>query len=301
MDTTLQIRSVSELHQLLEIGKPLHPLVSVIKHTKDMNLNFEAGLKVNNKLYFISLKENLQYNFKYGRKSYDFQEGTLVFMRPQQIITSSGEAEPDLGGWSVFFHPDLIRGYALSENIQQYSFFDYGVNEGLHVSEKEKLTLYQIIKKIESELDQNIDTHSQGIIVHNIETLLKYSLRYYERQFNTRKDLDKDFIAKFEKYLLSYFESDLPLKKGIPSVKDCGESVCMSGKYLSDLLKKSTGKSITEHIHLHIVEKAKNKLLNTNDSINEIAYDLGFKYPQHFSKIFKSKTEISPKEYRILN
>lgn len=297
----MQIRSISEMHQLLAIEKPAHPLISVVRHTKEMNLSFGKDLRINNHLYFISLKENIQGAFQYGRNSYDFQEGSLVFMRPKQITSNSGNTEPDLGGWSIFFHPDLIRVSSLSNSILQYSFFDYDSNEALHISEKEKNALTAIIQKIEIEINQNIDEHTQEIIIHNIESLLKYSQRYFDRQFLTRKNLSKDFVIKFEKYLLTYFESNLPSEKGIPSVQECGENLGMSGKYLSDLLKKETGRSITEHIHLHIVEKAKNELLNSNIPISQIAFSLGFDYPQHFSKIFKNNAGVSPKEYRSLN
>jgi len=301
MKDILHIKSISEMHQLLDIEKPAHPLISVVRHTKDMNLSFGKDVRINNHLYFISLKENIQGAFQYGRNSYDFQEGSLVFMRPKQITSNSGNTEPDLGGWSIFFHPDLIRVSSLSNSILQYSFFDYDSNESLHISEKEKNALTAIIQKIEIEIHQNIDEHTQEIIIHNIESLLKYSQRYFDRQFLTRKDLNKDFLIKFEKYLLSYFESDLPSEKGIPSVKKCGESLGMSGKYLSDLLKKETGKSITEHINAHIVEKAKNELLNSNNPINQIAYSLGFEYPQHFSRVFKSNAGVSPRQFRNLN
>jgi AraC-like DNA-binding protein len=266
-----------------------------------MNLNFGRDIRVNNHLYFISLKEHIQGVFQYGRKSYDFQEGSLVFMRPGQVSTSSGTPQADLGGWSIFFHPDLIRSYALASSIQQYSFFDYESNEALHISEKEKRALTESIKNIEREIHQNIDQHTQDIIVHNIESLLKYSQRYFDRQFLTRKNHHKDFVVRFEKYLHSYFEGNLASEKGIPSVSECGASLQMSGKYLSDLLKKETGKSLTEHIQLHIVETAKNRLLNSNKPISQIAFSLGFDYPQHFSKIFKNNAGVSPKSYRKLN
>jgi AraC-like DNA-binding protein len=301
MNDILDIRSISEMHQLLNIEKPAHPLISIVRHTKDMNLNFGNDVRLNNHLYFISLKENIQGKFKYGRASYDYQEGSLVFMRPKQITSKTTETEPDLGGWSIFFHPDLIRPYALVDAIDKYTFFDYDSNEALHISEKEKYALAEIIKKIETELQQNIDKHTEELIVHNIESLLKYSQRYFDRQFITRKNHHKDYVILFEKYLNAYFGSDLPLEKGIPSVDDCGEHLKMSGKYLSDLLKKETGKSITERIHLHIVDKAKNKLLSSQDPISQIAFSLGFEYPQHFSKIFKSNAGVSPKQFRNLN
>jgi AraC-like DNA-binding protein len=289
------------MHQLLNIEKPAHPLISLVRHTKDMDLRFANGIRVNSHLYFISLKENIQGAFKYGRQTYDFQEGSLMFMRPKQIISAQTDFEPDLGGWSIFFHPDLIRPYALVDAIDKYTFFDYDSNEALHISEKEKYALAEIIEKIETELQQNIDQHTEELIVHNIESLLKYSQRYFDRQFITRKSHHKDYVILFEKYLNAYFGSDLPLEKGIPSVDDCGEHLKMSGKYLSDLLKKETGKSITEHIHLHIVDKAKNKLLNSEDPISQIAFSLGFEYPQHFSKVFKTNAGVSPKQFRNLN
>lgn len=301
MKDILHIKSISEMHRLMNIDKPNHPLISVVRHTKDMNLNFGNGIRINNHLYFISLKENIQCAFKYGLTSYDFQEGSLVFMRPKQITSQTTEIEPDLSGWTIFFHPDLIRSHKLADTIYQYTFFDYGSNEALQVSEKEKYALATIIEKIEYELQQNIDNHTEKIIVHNIESLLKYSQRYFDRQFQTRKNHHKDYVILFEKYLNEYFSSDLPLEKGIPSIEACGEHLKMSGKYLSDLLKKETGKSIIEHIHLHIIDRAKNRLLNSEYTINQIAINLGFQYPQHFSKVFKSKVGISPKQYRNMN
>jgi AraC-like DNA-binding protein len=289
------------MHRLLDIEKPAHPLISVVRHTKDMNLSFGENLRINNHLYFISLKENIQGAFKYGRKSYDFQEGSLVFMRPGQISSNGSNTEPDLGGWSIFFHPDLIRNSSVSSSIQRYSFFDYDSNEALHISEKEKNALTAIIQKIENEIQQNIDQHTQDIIIHNIESLLKYSQRYFDRQFITRKSHHKDFLIRFEQYLHAYFASEIPSKQGIPSVKECGASLHMSGKYLSDLLKKETGKTLSEHIHLHIIETAKNRLLNSTMPIRQIAFDLGFDYPQHFSKVFKNIAGVSPKDYRNLN
>jgi len=301
MKKFLEVKSIDQLHQLLAIEKPVHPLISIVRHTKEMNLAFATDICINNHLYFISLKEKVKGAFKYGRESYDFQEGTLVYMRPGQTISSNHEIEPDLGGLSIFFHPDLIRSYPLSSIIIKYTFFDYYNNEALHISDKERKSIYDIVAKIETEIHQNIDDHTEELVVHNIELLLKYSQRYFDRQFITRKKHQKDFVATFEQFLLSYFESNAPIDKGIPTVTQCGESLQMSGKYLSDLLRKETGKSITEHIQLHIIEKAKNKLLNSEDSISQIAFKLGFKYPQHFSKIFKTNTGISPKEYRSLN
>jgi AraC-like DNA-binding protein len=301
MKQILEIKSIDQLHRLMQLKPPLHPLVSVVRHSAEMNVNFAKNIRVNNHLYFISLKENIQGAFQYGRKSYDFQEGSLVFIRPGQIAAIEDDIEPDVGGWSIFFHPDLIQKHPLSKSIRHYSFFDYAINEALHISEKEKKSLAELVAKIEYELDQNIDQHTQELIIHLIETVLKYSQRYFDRQFFTRKIHHHEVLERFEAFLNQYFENHLLTTKGIPTVQSCGESMNMSGKYLSDLLKKETGKSLMEIIYLHIIEKAKIKLLNSTDPINQIAFDLGFMYPQHFSHLFKKKTGLSPKEFREIN
>lgn len=297
MTEFIHIQSISQLHQLLEIDKPLHPLISVVRHSKDMKINFGKA-RFNNDLYFISLKENIKGSFKYGRNAYDFEEGSLVFVAPGQIMSSNQEIEPDLGGWSIFFHPNLIRKSSLAATISDYHFFNYDIHEALHLSEKEKSTLTECILKIEQEINQNIDKHSQDLIIHNIEAILKYGLRYYERQFSTRSNQSKDMVSKFEAFLKWYFNQKQQLETGIPTLEICGKAMNMSGKYLSDMLKAETGKSLIEHIHLYIIEQAKISLLSSNFSTSEIAYSLGFKYPQHFSKLFKVKTGMSPIKYR---
>lgn len=301
MTEFIHIKSISQLHQLMEIEKPVHPLISVVRHSKDMKISF-GNVRLNSDLYFISLKENIKGSFKYGRNSYDFEEGTLLFVAPGQVMSSNNEEiEPDLGGWSIFFHPNLIEKSTLSETILKYHFFNYDIHEALHLSEKEKATLAECVLKIEQEINQNIDKHSQELIIHNIEAILKYGLRYYDRQFATRTNQSKDYISQFETFLKNYFNQNQQLESGIPTVEICGKAMNMSGKYLSDLLKAETGKSLIEHIHLYIVDKAKATLLNSNLSVSEIAHSLGFDYPQHFSKLFKIKTGLSPSEYRNLN
>jgi len=207
----------------------------------------------------------------------------------------------DLKGWTLFIHPDLIQKSELGEKINQYSFFDYNTNEALHISDKEKESLTEIVQKIQSELNQNIDKHSQNIILHNLESILKYSERFYDRQFLTRTNHNKDFVTKFEKYLRTYFNSKDLILNGIPTVTQCGEALNMSGHYLSDLLKIETGKTAKEHIHFKLIDKAKSKLLNSDISVKSLAYDLGFKSPQYFSKLFKTKTNMSPSKFRNLN
>ncbi len=301
MKQILEIKSIDQLHRLMQIEPPCHPLVSVVRHGEQMNLNFAKNMRVYNHLYFISLKEYIQGAFQYGRKSYDFQEGSLVFTRPGQVSAIEEDIIPDKGGWSIFFHPDFIQRHHLSRTIQQFSFFDYSINEALHVSEKEKKSLTELVLKIEYELNQNIDQHTQTLIIHNIESVLKYSQRYFDRQFLTRKIHHHEILERFEVFLTSYLEKNSLIDHGIPTVQACGQAMNMSGKYLGDLLKKETGKTLKEIIYLHILDKAKVKLLNSRDSISQIAFDLGFEYPQHFSHLFKKKTGMSPKKYREIN
>jgi len=297
-----EINSISEAHQLLGLGKPKHPLISVYYHTPEIIAN-TANISVTGNLYYIAMKDGLRGAFQYGRSSYDFEEGTMMFLAPNQVYRPPEQVETDRQkvGWSILFHPDLIRTSTLGEIIDQFSFFDYDVNEALHLSDREKQAINGIVGKIEWEIEQNIDMHSQELINVNLEALLKYCRRYYGRQFCTRANWNKDYIVRFEKYLKAYFSSSELTEKGIPTVQQCGEALHMSGHYLSDLLKSETGKSAKEHIHLYVVEKAKLLLLATRSSIGEIAYGLGFSYPQNFSKLFKAKTGLSPSQYRSRN
>ncbi len=300
MSKIYTIKSISEAHDLLGVEKPTHPLISVCKHTSNMNLNIK-DIKVCFEMYIISLKSNINGSINYGRNSYDFEEGTLLFMAPGQVMSVTENPVADLEGWTLFIHPDLIQKSELAERIDQYSFFDYHANEALHISDVEKESLYEIVLKIKTELEQNIDKHSQNIILHNLESILKYSVRFYDRQFLTRTNQNKDFVAKFEHFLKTYFNSQKLTLEGMPSVTQCGEALNMSGHYLSDLLKVETGKTAKEHIHIKLIDKAKSKLLNSDVSVKSLAYDLGFEYPQYFSKLFKTKTGMSPTDFRNLN
>ncbi len=300
MSKIYNIKTISEAHKLLGLEKPLHPLISVFRHTPEMNLNIQ-NVSITFGMYLISLKNDIKGAIDYGRNSYDFVEGTLLFLAPNQVVKVTGNPIIDLNGWSIFFHPDLIRKSELGKSIQQYTFFDYDVNEALHLSHIERIALTEIVYSIEQELKQNLDRHSQELIIHNLESILKYSNRYYDRQFLTRTNFSKDYITRFEHYLKNYFASNQPIEKGIPSVSKCGESMNMSGHYLSDLLKSETGKSAKEHIYLQLIDRAKSILLSSQNTISEVAYSLGFDYPQHFSKIFKEKVGLSPTEYRNLN
>lgn len=295
------LKSIAELHRLFGLEKPLHPLITVIKEWPEIDFDF-GNTKMTSDLYVLGMKENVRGTFKYGRNSYDYEEGTLVFMAPNQVAKfDDADAEMDRNGWNIFFHPDLIRKSTLGNTIKEYSFFNYGLNEALHVSDKEKHMLTDMVQRIETELQQNIDKHSQELMLVNLESILKYCSRYYDRQFYTRTNLNKDLIDRFEKFLQVYFSSDEINKNGLPTLGRCGKAMNMSGSYLSDLLKVETGRSAKDHIHDFIIEKAKTLLLNSNCTIGEVAYDLGFEYSQHFSTLFKSKTGTSPSDYRNMN
>ena len=209
------------------------------------------------------------------------------------------QIDPD--GWSLVFHPDIIRKSEFSSKINKYSFFQYDSNEALHLSEKERSSIEDLLEKIVDEYSQKLDRHTQSLIVSNIELFLDYCLRFYDRQFYSRTNLNNDTISKFERLLINYYQFDEAHQKGIPSVKYCAKQLNLSPNYLSDLLKRETGKTTLEHIHYFLIEKAKTSLLNSSDTVSGIAYSLGFEYPQHFSNLFKSKTGLSPKEFRYLN
>ncbi|SEJ56274.1 Helix-turn-helix domain-containing protein [Cyclobacterium xiamenense] len=295
------INSISQAHTVMGLAKPKHPLVSVVKTSAfKPSIDFRS-VKVINHLYQITLKHIGCGNLVYGKNSYDYQEGTLVFTAPGQVTIWDAEmpiqTDAD-SGWTLAFHPDLIRKSNLANKIDTYSFFQYDVNEALHLSDDERKTLEEILDKIEMEYSQNLDRHSQNLIISNIELLLDYCIRFYDRQFYTRSNLNVDVVSRFENLLKDYYKTDKVIDLGIPSVKYCALELNLSTNYLSDLLKKETGKTAQEHIHLFVIEKAKNHLLNSSNSISEIGYKLGFEYPQHFSNLFKSKTGFSPSEYR---
>ncbi len=302
MKELITISSIYQLHEILGLSKPKHPLVSVFYH-KDIDMkSIPLGYRYSLDLYHVIFKQGHSGSLQYGRNSYDFQDGTIVFTGPGQVMTfDEGDVSGEARGWSLLFHPDLIRKSELGKNISKYSFFSYNVHEALHVSEDEKNNIMDLISKIEKEYIQNIDKYSQNLIVSNIELMLDYCMRYYDRQFYIRTILNKDIVSQFEDLINSYFASNIPLELGLPTVSYCGKELNLSPKYLSDILKKETGKSAQEHIHYYLVENAKIKLLGTSETIGRIAYSLGFEYPQHFTKIFKSKTGFSPLEYRRIN
>lgn len=304
MSKTFEINTISQAHQSVGLPAPKHPMVSVVR-TADFRPTIDfRGIKVINNLYQITLKDLGCGNLMYGKNSYDYEEGTLVFTSPGQVTVFDGEMPENMEndkGWTLAFHSDLIRKSNLAEKINQYSFFNYEVNEALHVSEDERKTIEELLDKIVKEYSQNIDKHSQNLIISNIELLLDYCTRFYDRQFYTRTNINVDFVSKFEKLLKTYYNTEKADDLGLPNVQYLAQKLNFSSNYLSDLLKKETGKTAQEHIHLFVINKAKNSLLNSNSSISEIGYSLGFEYPQHFSSLFKSKTGMSPSEYRNLN
>jgi AraC-like DNA-binding protein len=302
MSDFYRIKNISQVHQMFGLAKPVHPLIAIIRNWPEIDFNF-GDTKITSDLFFLSMKGKMSgTSFQYGRNRYDFEEGTLVFLAPDQVASFTSPLEElDQSGWTILFHPDLIRQSELGRTIKDFSFFNYDANEALHLSEKEKIFLKSLVDKIDLEMNQNIDKYSQGLIIQNLETILKYCNRYYDRQFYSRSNMNMDYVTQFELFLKDYFASEELQDKGLPTLTMCGKALNMSGPYLSDLLKMETGSSAKDHIHSFIIEKAKTTLLNSKDSISQIAFSLGFEYPQHFSKLFKSKTEMSPSEYRVLN
>ncbi len=302
MKEIIRIKNISEIHQFYGFEPPKHPLISLLPIDERMT-NFEYdSSSYTFDFYQISLKEGIKGTLSYGRNNYDFQEGTMTFIKPNQVVKVVNSEDYQGGsGWTLLFHPDLIRRSALGKAIDQYSFFNYEVSEALHLSNDEKASLTELVQKIEKEYHQNIDKHSQEIIIGNIEMILRYCKRYYDRQFYTRTNLNKDIISKFEKVMQDYYHADKQEEYGVLSVKYCASALAMSSNYFGDLIKNETGRSAKEHIQDFIIEKAKMAILGSNESISEIAYNLGFEYPQGFNKLFKAKMGISPRKYRNLN
>ncbi len=300
MSQLIHLKSIVDLSRLLN-ENDFHPLVAVVDFSKTTD-HIEEETRITTDFYSVMFKNYCKSSITYGRKAIDFDDGSLICMAPNQVITIDTEIEPRENpmGWGLFFHPDLIRNTSLNAKMKDYSFFSYEMAEALHLSEKEKQLLYECIVKIQSELKENIDDYSQTIIVSTIELLLNYCSRFYGRQFITRKATNRDILEKVEILLKEYFSNKTD-SNGLPTVKYLAEVVNLSPGYLGDLLKKETGLNAQEHIHQYIIEEAKNILLNSSQSISEIAFQLGFEYPQYFSRLFKQKTGTTPLEYRNLN
>lgn len=294
----LNIKTVTEYDDMLGV-EMLHPLVSVIdlskaKPMKHMRHTFS--------FYTVYLKDEKNCDLLYGRRSYDYQKGSVICLAPGQVIgiEDTGEVfQPK--GWALCFHPDLIAGTSLARSMKEYTFFSYEVNEALHLSERERELFVDCLSKIQHELEHAIDRHSKRLITIHIETLLDYCLRFYERQFITRTNVNQDILTRFERLLDDYFTKGQAQQNGLPTVKYCASELCLSPNYFGDLIKKETGKSAQEYIQLKVTEIAKDLVLNPEKSISQIAYELGFQYPQHFTRLFKKLTGYTPNEYRSVS
>ncbi len=297
----IEIKSISQIHELMGYPKPKHPLISLIDASKIHISEEKLNIKINYNFYTISMKDK-SCGREYGRNSFDFGEGVMVFSAPGQVFSSVETIEEgEINGWVLNFHPDLIRNTHLGENFDMYTFFHYSVIEALHLSEIEEKTINSMVKNIETEYEQRIDNHSQRVIVSNLELLLNYCLRFYERQYNTRTSQNKDIVAQFEIELKNYFKSKKQLDLGMPSIQYFADLAHLSQHYFSDLIKKETGRTPKNHIHDFVIEESKTLLMSSNSSVSEIAYGLGFNYPHYFTRLFKTKTGYTPVEYRGQN
>ena len=295
MSEIMKIDTVQQYNDYFGI-ETCHPLVSVIEGKKAKPLLFCKKLY---NIYAILLKDTNCGNLKYGQSIYDYQKGTMLFLAPGQVMGSEDDGvlhQPE--GWVLALHPELLRGTPLASLIREYSYFSYNANEALHLSEQERKTIIDCMEKIRIELQYPIDKHSKSLIIDNIKLLLDYCIRFYDRQFITRENVNKDILTRFENLLEDYFSSDAPAEKGMPSVQYCADKLCLSANYFSDLCRKETGMSALKHIQQKMFDVAKERVFNVSKSISEISYELGFPYPQHFSRWFKKIAGNTQNEYR---
>lgn len=293
--TLLNVATVGEYNEMLGV-ETLHPLVSVIDLSKAKPMRH---MRHTFSFYTVYLKDEKNCELIYGRQRYDYQKGSVVCLAPGQVIgieDTGEEFQPK--GWALCFDPELIYGTSLGRCIKDYSFFSYEVNEALHLSEKERALFVDCLEKIRQELEHSIDRLSKRLIATNIQLLLDHCLRFYERQFITREPMNRDILTRFESLLDDYFSSGKPLNQGLPTVKYCADELCLSPGYFGDLIKKETGRSAQSYIHSKVMDVAKDRLLDTSKSISEISYELGFQYPQHFTRLFKKTVGQTPNEYR---
>lgn len=297
MSNAYRIDSITEAHRLLHLPKPLHPLISLIG-------NSAIAIDLRNMpnphvlpFYKISFREKMSGKVRYGQGYYDFDEGGLLFAGPNQVVGGYND-NGDTSGYTLLIHPDFLLGYPLTKKIKQYGFLSYAANEALHLSDKEKETIFTLFKIIEDELRSRIDDFSQDVIISQVELLLNYANRFYKRQFITRKAVNNDVLQRLEEITDNYFNGETSLGQGLPTVQYLAEQLHLSPSYLSDMLRSLTGQNAQQHIHHMLIEKAKEKLSTTELTVSEIAYELGFEHPQSFSKLFKTKTKLSPSEFR---
>ena len=276
-------------------NETLHPLVSVVDLSKAAPRQLR---RLSYGFYTVFLKEIKCGDLRYGCSKYDYEEGTLIFLAPGQVIGTNGVDYYQPKGLALVFHADFIHGTSLGRHINDYTFFSYAVNEALHLAERERNIILDCFSKIKYELEHAVDKHSKKLIVTNIELFLNYCVRFYERQFITREIPVKGIVERFETLLNEFFRSDKPKTIGLPSVAYCASELNLSAGYFGDLIKKETGKSAHEFIQLKLIDVAKESIFDANKSVSEVAYDLGFKYPQHFTRVFKQRVGVSPQEYR---
>jgi len=294
----IRSKSIAELHKGMVMEKPAHPLITIVD-TANLSYGEEIiGMRFSSDMYCIALKDS-GCGIDYGRNPYDSDDGALIFTAPEQVFTVTKTQELNqVKGWMLYFHPDLIRNTSLGSKIDQYSFFNYEAHVALHLSEQEQQTLNQIVNLIKNEINQCIDEHSQHVLVSNIELMLNYCVRYYQRQRNTPPAQNIDVISRVEALLKDYYQSNDLIETGQPTIQYLATKCHLSPSYLTDLLSKETGRSAKEHINDFLVEKAKHLLLSSSDSVSTIAYSLGFNYPHYFARLFKQKTGTTPQKYR---
>ncbi|MBK1896580.1 helix-turn-helix domain-containing protein [Chryseobacterium paridis] len=293
-----KFNSLSDVHRMLGLPKPLHPLISLIKGSEqNKDVKPPEGMHILN-FYKISFSTDITGRIKYGRHHYDFDDGGLLFASPNQIIGYKEDYVEKLPDFVLLIHPDFLLGYPLSKKIKQYGYFSYSVNEALYLSEKEKAIIVSVFEIIEEELNSRIDEFSQTVVIAQIDLLLSYASRFYKRQFITRRQTNNDVLERLETFLDDYFNSNTSLTNGIPTVHYVSEQLCISAGYLSDLLRTHIGQNAQQYIQHKLIEKAKEKLSTTNLSVSEIAFELGFEHSQSFSKLFKAKTKQTPLEFR---
>lgn len=293
-----KFETLSDAYRAFGLPRPKHPLISMINEVPALLELQQAPQHHILAFYKISFKPKLAGKLKYGQGYYDFDEGGLLFAAPGQVIGANENDTPVCSEYTLLIHPDFFLGYPLAKKISQYGFFSYTANETLHLSESEKATIISIFRIMEEELDSRIDDFSQDVVIAQIELLLNYANRFYKRQFITRKVVSHDLLQRLEDLLTDYFGNEYALSKGIPTVHYLAENLNLSPSYLSDMLRALTGQNAQQHIHDKLIAKAKEKLSTTTLSVSEVAYALGFEHPQSFSKLFKTKTKLSPLEFR---
>lgn len=290
--------SISELHSILKLKKPSNPLVSILNLEDLDSENSVSPETISYNFYAIFLKKNFNGKIKYGQQYYDFDNGTMTFYSPKQRISVEDYESSKLEGWMLVFHSDFIQNYPLAKRIKEYGFFSYAANEALHCSDKEEEAISNLMQNLKDEIEKSIDNFTQDVIVSHIDLLLNYCNRFYNRQFITRKPANNDILIRIENLLNDYFNNEKLQTSGLLTVQQIAERLNVSPNYLSDMLRSTTGQTTQQHIHNRLIEKAKELLTTTNLSVSEIAYQLGFEFPQSFNKLFKIKTNVSPLEFR---